>query len=392
MTDEASTTTTQQPAAPKKDTSVGNNHPAKGGRGGKRTNSQSHSGSAQGNQGQRPSSRSSNNKSESGSQRKGNGNSNKSDRGKNQREGGGRGGKRTNNANGQAGHQGGVPITQATKATDESDALQNLQRMITDLKSISPPSTFPLPSGSPPMQTNTISNSMSNISNKTTLPPNAPVFQPGASAYPGPSASEVPPRHRKAASLGAGPPPMLNAYSSYSPNLGSMTEDSESGNLSYEDGEIADVPSFHPGHQPRAQSQNFTAPRFAALAQQEQNENLGPSGRPQLAPTFVFGARRRGSTNPPALGPAISEEDSGFQFPQQHQEAYQPGAPTEHRRTNSGGEITGIMAEQVQLTKYSRYANINSKFYHRWLYKVKLKPFSNNKQLCISNSSPPISY
>ena len=78
---------------------------------------------------------------------------------------------------------------------------------------------------------------------------------------------------------------------------------------------------------------------------------MGPSGRPQLAPTFVFGARRRGSVGPsPSMGHSISEEDSNFQFPhqQQQQDNYQQVQQSEHGRTAStGGEITGIMAEQV---------------------------------------------
>jgi hypothetical protein len=89
----------------------------------------------------------------------------------------------------------------------------------------------------------------------------------------------------------------------------------------YEEGEIQGDARFPPTTEPqrRSLSQSFTAPRFAALAQQDQSEVLGPTGRPQLAPGhFMFGAgaRRRGSSNGP-MGPPINEEDIGFQFPQQ---------------------------------------------------------------------------
>ncbi|EIM88459.1 RNB-domain-containing protein [Stereum hirsutum FP-91666 SS1] len=54
------------------------------------------------------------------------------------------------------------------------------------------------------------------------------------------------------------------------------------------------------------------------------------------------------------MGPAISEEDANFQFPQQQQQQQQPNFQNfgeqeqGHRRTESGGEIRGIMAEQQQ--------------------------------------------
>ena len=121
-----------------------------------------------------------------------------------------------------------------------------------------------------------------------------------------------------------------------------MMEDVEEG-ASLEEGEIQD--RFYPqqGHQPRSQSQSFVAPRFAALAAQQEQEAVGPTGRPQLAPNFMFGARKRGQP----MGPPISEEDIGFQFPQQQQQ-FPTDIPQEgnHRKTDSG-EITGIMAEQV---------------------------------------------
>ena len=136
-------------------------------------------------------------------------------------------------------------------------------------------------------------------------------------------------------------------------------EDAEDsgGNASYEDGEIQETYYQQPGHQPRSQSQSFMAPRFAALAaQQEQADPMGPSGRPQLAPGFMFGARRRGASGP--LAPPINEDDLNFQFPQQQQQqpqqqSQQNFAPDRshneqgHRKSESA-EIGGIMAEQVR--------------------------------------------
>ncbi|KAF8974509.1 hypothetical protein BDZ97DRAFT_29165 [Flammula alnicola] len=65
----------------------------------------------------------------------------------------------------------------------------------------------------------------------------------------------------------------------------------------------------------------------------------------------MFGARKRG----PPMGPSISEEDIGFQFPQQQQQQQQESFPSEvshqnqgHRKSESG-EITGIMAEQIAI-------------------------------------------
>lgn len=170
------------------------------------------------------------------------------------------------------------------------------------------------------------------------LPPTAPVFQPGAAAYPGIAGNE-PPRHRKAASLGTGQGPAIGTYS---PNLGSMMEDVEDQvNASVEEGEIREnsLP-----HQRRSLSQSFTAPRFAALAAQNEQGDL--SGRPQLAPGFMFGGRRRPSAAMP-LGPPINEEDLGFQFPQQqNQPNFSTDSESGHRKPDQG-EITGIMAEQV---------------------------------------------
>lgn len=356
MTDDTSTTT-QQPTALKKDgasPAPGQGRPG-GGRGGKRPNvprpGSAQSGSTKGDN-QRPSSRTSK-KGDVGGPKADNTTETiarkQSERGRGQH-GGARGGRKNTNGNNQNGRQsisglnpqGGNSTNKPAGQSDDSDAaLQNLQRMITDLKSISPPNSI-----SPLQQNAPIS--MSSMAANSTLPPNAPVFQPGAVAYPGTNVSEAslpPPRHRKAASLGAPPAPMTSSYSSYSSNLGSMMEDE----VPYEEGEIPESQSFQPAHQPRAQSQSFTAPRFQALAEQERTDSFGPSGRPQLAPTFTFGARRRGSTNPMSIAPAISEDDANFQFPQQHQqESFQTSAPPEqHRRTASNAEFTGIMAEQV---------------------------------------------
>jgi protein SSD1 len=139
-----------------------------------------------------------------------------------------------------------------------------------------------------------------------------------------------------------------------------MREDVEEGQNGYEEGEIPDsLYSTQPqAHHPRSQSQTFTAPRFAALAaQQEQhqgNDVLGPTGRPQLAPNFMFGARRRPNANT-AMGPPIGEEDVGFQFPQQQNVPSYSDQDVLQRRNEGGGEIRGIMAEQVLPTAIENY-------------------------------------
>lgn len=219
----------------------------------------------------------------------------------------------------------------APPATSESsDALSSLQRVIADLKTTSPPN--------PP-------GNAQSLAAASTLPANAPVFQPGATAFPS-SAPEPPPRHRKAASLGAS---SLGTSMGYSPNLGSMMEDVEDGQGTpiIEEGEIPEN-AYQTGHQRRSLSQSFNPPRFQALAaqQQEQGEVLGPTGRPQLAPGFMFGARRRPSANL-TMGPPINEEDVGFQFPQQNQASNFGGLDDGHRKPDERGDISGIMAEQV---------------------------------------------
>ncbi|KAI0081758.1 RNB-domain-containing protein [Panus rudis PR-1116 ss-1] len=225
-------------------------------------------------------------------------------------------------------------------SNEGSDALSSLQRVIADLKTTSPPTQ-----SSAPGLTASISMPSSQGSS---LPANAPVFQPGAAAYPGMTGNEAP-RHRKAASLGAGAVP--SPLNSYSPNLGSMMEDAEEGmgNASVEEGEIRENAFPPAGHQRRSLSQSFTAPRFAALAaQQEQQDSVGPHGRPQLAPNFVFGGRRRPSASMP-LGPPINEEDLGFQFPQQQNQSNFGLDNSDPASRKDNGEITGIMAEQIAL-------------------------------------------
>jgi protein SSD1 len=235
--------------------------------------------------------------------------------------------------------QSSTPVPQSKEA---SDALSSLQRVIADLKTTSPVQP-------PAAQNNGFA--MPAPQHQSNLPPNAPVFQPGAPAYPG---SNADPKHRKAVSLGAAG--LSGNFNSFSPHLGAMVEDAEDGvGGVFEEGEIQEHYLPHQGHQPRSQSQSFMAPRFAALAaQQEQSDTVGPTGRPQLAPNFMFGARKQRGT---PLGPPINEEDLGFQFPQQQpQQQQQPQNyhvefPTQeqtHKKSDSG-EITGIMAEQVVL-------------------------------------------
>ncbi|KAL0949499.1 hypothetical protein HGRIS_009553 [Hohenbuehelia grisea] len=242
---------------------------------------------------------------------------------------------RTNsNSRDQANRPTGSPAPGQPK--ESSDALSSLQRVIADLKTTSPVQ---------PTATNNFS-AAGQQSHNSNLPANAPVFQPGATAYAGLNADA---KHRKASSLGASG--YQSNFGSFSPNLGSMREDAEdaTGGGAYEEGEIPEnVYSHQPTHQPRAQSQSFMAPRFAALAAQQEQDIVSPTGRPQLAPNFMFGARKRGIS----MGPPINEEDVGFQFPQQQQQGGFQGdnAPQDlgHRKGDSG-EITGIMAEQIAL-------------------------------------------
>ncbi|KAG5220697.1 RNB-domain-containing protein [Salix suchowensis] len=179
-------------------------------------------------------------------------------------QGGARGG---SNSNSTTREQPAKPTNAASPPTEGSDALSSLQRVIADLKTTSPVPPAPA------------SNPLTSVAQQSTLPANAPVFTPGASAYPGN------PNHRKAASMGAGG---YSGMNNFSPNLGSMMEDAEdgTGNATFEEGEIQDnYAPQQPTHQPRSQSQSFVPPRFAALAAaQQDHDNVGPTGRPQLAP------------------------------------------------------------------------------------------------------------
>lgn len=317
--------------------------------------------------------------------RKGNDNSNRrtsDNRGKGQ---GGRGGgqknrlpsqgRPSNSNNGQSGNRQASKSNSSTPApapgAETSDALSSLQRVIADLKTASPAVQ---PSATLP--TEVISS----------LPINAPVFQPGMQAWPGPTQSSDQARHRKAASVGASYG--NNQIGTYAPNLGVMMEDAEDPAL-YEEGEIQGDAGFRQQqiHNRRSLSQSFTAPRFAALAQQDQSQSevLGPTGRPQLAPGFMFGgARRRGSSNGP-MGPPINEEDIGFQFPQQQSRGLDAqGLP---RPGDAGGEVTGIMAEQVNhLHRYNLL--FNAKLFYRSPSRSRSKRCSNNNRHFISSSSP----
>ncbi|KAF9247096.1 SSD1 protein [Melanogaster broomeanus] len=220
-------------------------------------------------------------------------------------------------------------------ASESSDALSSLQRVIADLKTTSPPNAI-----SPPNNSLAASMHAPQVPGSS-LPANAPVFQPGASAFPGHNLPEAV-RHRKAVSLGASA--LSGNYNSFSPHLGAMMEDAEDGAAaSFEDGEISEQFFPNPGHQARSQSQSFMAPRFAALAAQQEQDMLGPTGRPQLAPNFMFG-RRRTSSNLP-MGP-LNEEDVGFQFPQQQNSE---GVMHDQNQRRPENDITGIMAEQIAI-------------------------------------------
>lgn len=211
----------------------------------------------------------------------------------------------------------------------ESSAMSSLQKVITDLKSIQSPATATPVSYTQAAQSN--------------LTPTAAPFQPSFSP------TEPPPRHRKAQSMG--PSPTGYNANQYSPYLDSMNEDAEVQNG---DTSLPPMAQF----QPRQPMGSFSAPRFSALqnqgAAQELADNVGASGRPQLAPSFSFGAKRR--TNSISVGPAIGEEDAGFQFPQQTQQTFHAesgganqqaqGQNNPHRRT--GSEINGIMSQQVR--------------------------------------------
>ncbi|PCH41040.1 RNB-domain-containing protein [Wolfiporia cocos MD-104 SS10] len=360
MTDEVTPQT--QPNPPKEEKRPLSTGPAQNNGGRRRTGSRA--ASVSNGAGPRPSSRTSNKRSasnaptgaESGSDstKKGSDSRKTEQRGKSQsgnaRSGGHRKGPSSAQGSRQGGNKGAATLQKQPSGSpapqlgaESSDALSSLQRVIADLKTTTPSSQSP--SGTPASLTTSASMTPVQGSN---LPPNAPVFQPGAGAYPGPNV-EQPPRHRKAASLGVGNNPGFN---SYSPNLGSMQEDIEENPVNFptEEGEIQES-VYQSAHPRRSLSQSFTAPRFQALAQQDQGEVIGPSGRPQLAPNFMFGARRRPSQSVSVpMGPPINEEDVGFQFPQQSQQNFNDVGPEPNqRKAENGPEISGIMAEQIAI-------------------------------------------
>ena len=332
----------------------------------------------------KPSSATNESGSDTGGGRKGNDNNNRrtsENRGKSQ---GGRGGgqknrlpsqgRPSNSNNGQSGNRQASKSNSSTPApstgAETSDALSSLQRVIADLKTASPAVQ---PSAILPTEVT------------SSLPVNAPVFQPGMQAWPGLTQSNEQARHRKAASVGTAY--NNNTMASYTPNLGVMMEDAEDGPIPYEEGEIqGDGFRQQQSHNRRSLSQSFTAPRFAALAQQDQSEVLGPTGRPQLAPGFMFGraaSQRRGSAGGP-MGPPISEEDLGFQFPQQQSRGLDAqGLP---RPGDVGGEVTGIMAEQVN-HRYRHNLSPDAKLLYRSPFRSRSKRCSNNNRHFISSSS-----
>ncbi|KAF8974510.1 hypothetical protein BDZ97DRAFT_1911685 [Flammula alnicola] len=92
------------------------------------------------------------------------------------------------------------------QSKESSDALSSLQRVIADLKTTSPIQ--------PPAASNN-STAMPSSQGHSTLPPHAPIFQPGAAAYPGPNTDQ---KHRKAVSLGNSA--LSGNFNSFSPHLG----------------------------------------------------------------------------------------------------------------------------------------------------------------------------
>ncbi|KAG8761464.1 hypothetical protein FRC14_003877 [Serendipita sp. 396] len=248
----------------------------------------------------------------------------------------------------------------------ESSALSNLQKVITDLKSM-PASSQGQPQSQPQTQ-NQVQQASNQVSataqaaptaptyaqtTQSNLTPTAPPFQP--SFAPG----EVPPRHRKAQSMGPTPTgpaaPAGYGMGGYAPYLDSMNEDIEP-----QGPESPMAPTMNQ-YSNRPPMGSFQAPRFANMQQAVEAENVGPSGRPQLAPSFSFGgggggggAKRRTNSMSVGPGPAIGEEDAGFQFPQQNQQPRQQNQQDtydaaqnlggSHRRTGSE-----IMSQQIAL-------------------------------------------
>ena len=238
--------------------------------------------------------------------------------------GGRGGGRKPSNANQRSNNKDAAsPAT--SPGEGESPALSNLQKAIADLKA--------MPNGGNLTTQGSSANTTQPVPpSQSTLTPSAPPFHPTSFVAPTP---EVPPRHRKAQSMGPTPQQQIQSYSGlghYTPGLDSMNEDSE-----FQPAESVSPLAQFGRHQVMG---SFTAPRFAALqgqGSQSPGENSGPPGRPQLAPSFQFGTKRR--TNSVSIGPPINEEDAGFQFPQT------PQTPQNvHKRTGSE-----IIAEQIAI-------------------------------------------
>jgi protein SSD1 len=243
--------------------------------------------------------------------------------------------------------QAAAPVTNVPSAPAASadGALSTLQKAIADLKVAAPSNQ--LPAANQSLQASMHAPQMQQQQqSQSNLPLNAPIFQPGAGSF-----SNAATVHRKASSLGSNA--LSNNFGSFAPHLGAMMEVVEDGAVSFEEGEIQEHIYHQPGHQPRSQSQSYMPPRLAALAAQDQNDGIGPTGRPQLAPGFHFGtSSNRGRSASARLGPPINEDDYGFQFPQQQQQSYSQdnmGREQSHRKSESV-EIGGIMAEQVCLS------------------------------------------
>lgn len=265
-------------------------------------------------------------------------------------------------------------------AGDDSPALSNLHKVITDLKSM--PASANQPGASQQQQ------SQAQPQQQQQQQPQAPTYaqttQSNLTATAAPfqpsfiPAEQVPPRHRKAHSMGPTPPgnaggaPAVSsgyAMSGYAPYLDSMSEDAE-----IQGSESLPPMANFSNRQPMGSFSS--APRFSSLSSQGglgggggsgSDQEIGGNGRPQLAPSFSFGAKRR--TNSMSVGPPIGEEDAGFQFPQQNQpqqnqqqqqqqqqrggqqnqqeQSYSGAASQAHRRT--GSEINGIMSQQIAI-------------------------------------------
>ncbi|KAG8797066.1 hypothetical protein FRC17_007860, partial [Serendipita sp. 399] len=225
----------------------------------------------------------------------------------------------------------------------ESSALSNLQKVITDLKSMPAPNQ-----GQSQPQTQNQAQQAANQApsvaqatpavptyaqtTQSNLTPTAPPFQP--SFAPG----EVPPRHRKAQSMGPTPSgpgaPPGYGMGGYAPYLDSMSEDVEP------QGPETPITTTMNQYSNRPPMGSFQAPRFANMSQQaSEADSVGPSGRPQLAPSFSFGGGTKRRTNSMSVGPgpAIGEEDAGFQFPQQNQQPRQQNQQDSYDANQSVG-------------------------------------------------------